>query len=201
MAQAAGVASCMLRDVSDTGDGDLWIFGYGSLVWRPAFEFEEQRPGWIWGWARRFWQGSTDHRGTPQAPGRVVTVVPQPGARCWGVAYRVGPRVARTVLARLDHREKGGYRREHVAVELDDGRHVGSALMYLATPDNENYVGPAPLEEIAAQVRRCHGPSGPNTEYVLRLADALQRIGATPQQDEHVFELAQRVRAAESSTA
>jgi cation transport regulator ChaC len=67
----------------------LWIFGYGSLVWRPSFPFAERRGAWIDGFARRFWQGSTDHRGVPGAPGRVVTLEPDARARCFGVAYRV----------------------------------------------------------------------------------------------------------------
>jgi cation transport regulator ChaC len=65
--------------------------------------------------------------------------------------------------------------------------------MYLATEDNPNYVGPAPLSEIAARVRRCVGPSGSNVEYVLRLAEALRALGVPPEEDEHVFELAARV--------
>ena len=67
----------------------MWVFGYGSLVWRPALPFCERGVGFIEGWVRRFWQGSMDHRGVPEAPGRVVTLAPEPGAECWGVGYRV----------------------------------------------------------------------------------------------------------------
>jgi cation transport regulator ChaC len=167
---------------------DLWIFGYGSLVWRPAFAFEERRAGYIEGWTRRFWQGSTDHRGVPGAPGRVVTLVAEPGSRCWGMAYRVAGAERERVLAQLDHREKGGYERHPVEVRAAGERIA--ALVYVATGDNPNYLGPASLTAIAEQVLRSHGPSGPNREYVLRLAEALRGIGAD---DSHVFELAAEV--------
>ena len=167
-----------------------WIFGYGSLVWRPAFDHVQRHPGTITGWARRFWQGSEDHRGVPGAPGRVVTLVPRPGARCWGMAYQVARQRQDEVLARLDHRERGGYVQHDVVVQLADGRQV-SALAWVATPDNPNYLGPAPLQSIAEQVRRSHGPSGDNRTYVLALADALRAMGAD---DPHVFALAALLR-------
>lgn len=172
--------------MSDSPDEPLWIFGYGSLVWRPAFPFAELRPARLPGWSRRFWQGSTDHRGIPGAPGRVVTLVPDPPSECWGVAYRVHPADGDQVLAQLDHREKGGY--DRLEVDLH-GRTDASfrGVTYLATPENPNYLGPAPLAEIAVQVRRSRGPSGANLEYVTRLAEALRELEAV---DDHVFALA-----------
>ena len=162
-----------------------WIFGYGSLVWRPAFDHVERRPARIDGWARRFWQGSTDHRGVPGAPGRVVTLLPEQGASCWGMAYRVETDEVEQIFARLDWRERGGYERRDLALDLgEDGRVVG--VTWVATPANPNYLGPAPLDEIAEQVRRSEGPSGSNLEYVLELARALREIGAS---DAHVFNL------------
>jgi len=163
----------------------LWIFGYGSLVWRPAFPHVQSEPGYVRGWTRRFWQGSTDHRGVPGAPGRVVTLLPAPEALTWGRAYEVAAEHEAEVLARLDVREQGGYERHLENVVLGD-REV-HALLYVATPDNPNYLGDAPLEAIAAQVRRSRGPSGPNPEYVLELARALREMGAD---DPHVFDLA-----------
>ncbi len=169
---------------------DLWLFGYGSLMWRPDFEHRERQPASVDGWTRRFWQGSTDHRGVPEAPGRVVTLVPEPGARCHGVAYRVAPEVAVTVFAALDHRERGGYARVELTVFVGPAARPQPARMYLATADNPNYLGPAPLPTIAAQIARSHGPSGPNLEYLLRLAGALREQGAD---DEHVFALEREV--------
>ena len=137
-------------------------------------------------WSRRFWQGSTDHRGVPGAPGRVVTLVPEPGARCWGAAYRVEAGHREGVLRALDWREKGGYQRRRVELELAGSGEAVEATVYLATEHNPNYLGPAPAPELAAQVQGAHGPSGSNLEYVLELARALRVLGAD---DPHVYEL------------
>lgn len=175
----------------------LWIFGYGSLVWRPAFAFAERRPARITGFARRFWQGSRDHRGVPERPGRVATLIPDPEAECWGTAYRVEGARVDEVLAALDHRERGGFERHVLTAALPAtgglSRHSVAALVYVATPDNPDYLGPAPLDEIARQVCASVGPSGANVEYVLELARALREMGA---RDDHVFELASLVAAA-----
>lgn len=164
----------------------FWVFGYGSLVYRPAFDHIRREPGWLSGHARRFWQGSTDHRGVPGAPGRVVTLVPDARARCWGMAYEVADAQREAVLAKLDHREQGGYERHLLPVRLS-GPRVVDALVYVATADNVDYLGPATLAEIAAQVRGAHGPSGSNRDYVLQLAAALREHGAS---DPHVEALA-----------
>ena len=95
-----------------------WVFGYGSLIYKVDFPYLEREMAEIHGWARRFWQGSHDHRGTPEAPGRVVTLVPEPGTVCRGVAYRID----NTVFEHLDHREKNGYERYTVAIELLERR-------------------------------------------------------------------------------
>ncbi len=171
---------------------DVWIFGYGSLVWRPDFPFTDAKPATIAGWTRRFWQGSTDHRGVPEAPGRVVTLVEEPGTRCWGRAYLIEAQSRDAVIAHLDYREKGGYalRDVEIAFPGDGGRVPG--LIYIAGPGNPNWLGEAVLDEIAAQVARSAGPSGHNVEYVLELARALRAMGAD---DAHVFALAERVAA------
>jgi len=119
----------------------------------------------------------------------VVTLVPEAGARCWGAAFRVAGSDRDSVLERLDHRERGGFDRLEVDVHDDGPGNPLRALVYVAGPDNPNYLGPAPLDAIAAQVRGARGPSGTNVDYVVGLARALGELGL---EDPHVAELAAR---------
>ena len=154
-------------------------------MWRPAFPYARRSSARVHGWSRRFYQGSTDHRGVPGAPGRVVTLVPEGGAQVFGVVYEVADDDADVVLARLDHREQGGYERVELSAEFfgSDSTRSVDALTYVATPRNDNYLGPASLEAIARQIARARGPSGSNRDYLLSLADALSGLGA---HDPHV---------------
>jgi glutathione-specific gamma-glutamylcyclotransferase len=171
-----------------------WIFGYGSLLWRPAFPHLQRLPGLIRGWARRYWQASTDHRGLPDAPGRVVTLIPALQDHCWGIAFRVAPDAWESVIETLDYRERGGFERTEVTVEFrDSDQPAVRALVYVANERNPNYLGPASEAEIAAQIRDAQGPSGSNVEYALELAAALRRMQAD---DEHVFAVADILSAA-----
>lgn len=179
----------MLRPVAEDlprdDDGRLWIFGYGSLVWRPSFEHALARAAAVQGWTRRFWQRSTDHRGVPGAPGRVATVLEAVGEVCWGRAYAVDREYQDPVLEALDHREKQGYDRRVVSLKFEDGAGP-QALMYVATPDNPSFAGDTPLPELASIIAARRGPSGSNVEYLLQLADALRAMGVD---DPHVFAL------------
>jgi cation transport regulator ChaC len=102
------------------------------------------------------------------------------------MGYAIAPDVVDGVLAHLDHREKGGYERRDVLLYLDGDAAPLPALVYLATERNTEYLGPAPLSELAKQIRAARGPSGSNVEYVVRLAEALRALGAD---DRHVFDL------------
>jgi glutathione-specific gamma-glutamylcyclotransferase len=160
------------------GHEEVWLFGYGSLIWKADFPYIERRPARIRGWSRRFWQGSHDHRGTPESPGRVVTLIADPGATCAGMAYLITPQV----FDPLDLREKNGYLREVVSIEFSAG---GSAqgLVYIARADNDAFLGAATDTEIAGHIAAAVGPSGLNVDYLLRLAQALRELG---EHDPHV---------------
>lgn len=168
----------------------MWIFGYGSLIWKPGFVWEERREGFVEHWVRRFWQESTDHRGVPQAPGRVVTLVAERGARTWGAAYRIAGAHEAEVIAQLDHREKGGYTRHVVPVHGGSGELVtAQAVLWIGGPDNPNWAGPLDTEAIARIVATATGPSGTNLEYAVRLHEALHAMSAA---DDHVDAIVQR---------
>ena len=163
----------------------VWVFGYGSLIWRPDIAFRERRVARVRGWARRFWQGSHDHRGVPHAPGRVVTLVPDRGESCEGMAYLVDESVVEATFAGLDYREKNGYERHAVRLEF----HAGGAcdgVVYIAPAGNPAWLGPAPDADIVAQIRRSTGPSGANIDYLRELVAALRELAID---DPHVFTL------------
>ncbi|XP_074854955.1 glutathione-specific gamma-glutamylcyclotransferase 1 [Carettochelys insculpta] len=170
----------------------LWIFGYGSLVWRPGFAFSARRVGCIRGYSRRFWQGDTFHRGSEKMPGRVVTLQEDYDACTWGVAYEVRGEQIAASLQYLNTREAvlGGYDTKLVKFYPQDKEADEPilALVYIATPQNPTYLGPASEEDIAAQIIVSSGRAGHNIEYLLRLADFMRYF--CPQvEDEHLFSI------------
>jgi glutathione-specific gamma-glutamylcyclotransferase len=111
----------------------------------------------------------------------------------WGVCYEVASQEVDNVLSYLDYREKGGYTRAEVDIFTNDSTdepHLRNVLLYTATEENPEFLGPAPMESIADQIFRSIGPSGKNSEYLLELAKALKLLGI---HDEHVFELEAKV--------
>lgn len=177
---------------------EIWLFGYGSLIYKVDFPFLAKKPASINGWKRRFWQGSHDHRGTPENPGRVATLIEAEGEKCLGVAYQV----TSDVFEHLDHREKNGYLRYQVDIQLYLGKQINpgkqlnlnkqpnieqkKGLVYIAPTTNAAFLGAASEEAIAQHIYRSSGPSGPNREYVFLLADALREM---KEDDSHVFKI------------
>lgn len=168
-----------------------WLFGYGSLIWRPDIDYLERRPAQLRGWARRFWQGSHDHRGIPSRPGRVVTLVEEPAGYCDGMAYLVDAATVAETFASLDHREKNGYERHELPLKFHQDDSIHNGLVYVARQDNHAFLGAASLADMAGQIAASEGPSGLNSDYLFELARALRELGF---EDNHVFELEAAVR-------
>ncbi|XP_002513793.2 gamma-glutamylcyclotransferase 2-3 isoform X1 [Ricinus communis] len=176
----------------------MCVFGYGSLIWKAGFNYDDRLVGFIKGYRRVFYQGSTDHRGTPEYPGRTVTLLPADGEVCWGVAYKISDKEdEETALTYLEVREKQYDQKAYLDFFADPAATtpaVSRVMVYIGSEDkkhNKNYLGPAPLEDIAKQIIRAEGPSGPNRDYLFHLETALLQIGC---KDKHVMDLANEVR-------
>ena len=141
-----------------------WIFGYGSLIWRPDFPFAERRTAAIRGWSRRFWQGSTDHRGVPGDPGRVVTLIREDGAECWGRAYRIESGNGDEIFDRLAYREKGGYDRITLDLHFSGTQaEPVPGFVYFANPDNPTGSAPRRCPTSPARSGAAAGPAAPTS--------------------------------------
>lgn len=167
----------------------LWVFGYGSLMWRPGFEAAERVPAVLAGFARRFCLRSIRYRGTPEAPGLVLALAPDPAARCEGIAYRIAPERAAGTLAYLRERElvTYAYREEEHPVRLADGRTV-PALAYVADPAHPQFAGGLGPAEQAAIIARARGPAGTNRDYLLSTLAQLRAIGIADAEIERLAE-------------
>lgn len=173
-------------------DQEIWLFGYGSVLWKPGFDYLERKRARIFHYRRVFYQGSPDHRGTPEKPGRVVTLLKEEEAWCDGFVFRIAPADEEKVLRALDQREVEGYGREKVEAHVfsETTMEIETVLLdvwvYMATERNPAFLGPAQPEEIAKEALHCHGESGANSEYILCLAQTLRSAGLV---DEHVFKV------------
>ncbi|OCK80959.1 ChaC-like protein [Lepidopterella palustris CBS 459.81] len=202
--------------MTDIGDenNDFWLFGYGSLIWKPPPHYDIRVPGYVEGYVRRFWQASEDHRGTPEAPGRVATLIDRahwetltdhhsslPSEKVWGAAYHIpAPQVA-TVRAYLDIREINGYSIQyapfHPASSSSPSQTTAiTTLIYIGLPSNPQFLGPQDPQLLAAHILKSRGPSGENKEYLYMLETALLEL-SPESEDGHVSDLARRCRALE----
>lgn len=173
---------------------ELWVFGYGSLVWLPNFTYTEKVVGFITGYERRFYQSNVTHRGVPGSPGRVATLLKstRPNAKTHGVAFRlVGREQIASAMEHLNMREStlGGYILEADNVTpVDPNQPEVPAVFYVATEENDQYTGQESLVKLARIIATAKGPSGPNTDYLFNLAKWQHKYCPTVK-DEHLYGL------------
>src|SRR3954449_3263455 len=163
---------------TELSKGDLWVFGYGSLMWRPGFEYIEQVPARLIGEHRALCVYSFVHRGTPEKPGLVLGL--DRGGACRGIAFRVAEKHRSATIAYLREREQvtSVYREVMRSVWLEnDSRQRVSALAYVVDRGHVQYAGRLSLAEQLRHVLQGHGQSGVNRDYVVATVKAIEAEG------------------------
>ena len=158
--------------------GDLWVFGYGSLMWRPGFVFKERISARLIGLHRALCVFSFVHRGTPEKPGLVLGL--DRGGMCRGIAFRVAAAKRDKTIAYLRGREQvtSVYLETVRRIELEDeARRQVRALTYVVDRGHVQYAGRLSVEQSVHYVRQGHGRSGINRDYVIETVRALEALG------------------------
>ncbi|KAF2626847.1 ChaC-like protein [Macroventuria anomochaeta] len=194
------------KQIEEFGSNDdFWLFGYGSLIWKPPPHFDQRVPGYIEGYVRRFWQ---DHRGTPEAPGRVVTLIDrahwdtlsdhhEPTERVWGAAYHIPAAKVPEVREYLDIREINGYSIQFTPFHPASDSKPIRCLVYIGLPENPQFLGPQDPNALARKILQSRGPSGENREYLFNLEEAL--LGLSEESgDKHISDLVARCKKLEA---
>jgi cation transport protein ChaC len=176
----------------DHAPKDLWVFGYGSLIWQPGFDYLERVGARLVGLHRSLCVYSFVHRGTPERPGLVLGI--DHGGACRGIAYRVAANKRADTLAYLRAREQvTAVYRETIRVawlEGKPGRRI-DAVCYVVDRSHPQYAGRLTLEQQMHHVRQGHGRSGNNRDYVIETVTALEALGC---RDASLHLLAERLK-------
>lgn len=154
---------------------DVWVFGYGSLIWNPAFHFDERRVVHLHGYRRCFSFWSVGGRGTPEKPGLMLAL--EPGGSCRGVGFRIRRDKALTELRSVFMREMvtGAYKARWVTVRC--GGEKIRAITFVANPSHGNYAGVLPLETVADYLWNAGGWLGRGRDYLINTVDHLDELG------------------------
>jgi cation transport protein ChaC len=175
--------------VAHLPSGDLWVFGYGSLMWSPCFAYRESRLARAHGYHRALCILSTRYRGTRRKPGIVMGLCR--GGSCWGMAFRIAARDVPRTLERLWEREmqRRTYEPRLLAVRVRDGREV-HALAFLADPAHPSYVHELDLHGRARLVAQGIGQRGPCIEYIRNTLQHMHEVGVRDPHLERVLHAA-----------
>jgi cation transport protein ChaC len=167
-----------MHTTAERDGGDLWVFGYGSLMWRPGFAYLERVPARLIGLHRALCVFSFVHRGTPERPGLVLGL--DRGGMCRGIAYRVAAAARHETIAYLRGREQvtSVYVEIMRQIELEEhAKRRVRALCFTVDRSHVQYAGRLTLAESLHHVREGHGKSGANRDYVLETVRALEALG------------------------
>ena len=172
------------------GGGDVWIFGYASLIWRPEFEAAEERPAKVHGWHRALAMRSRVNRGTPECPGLVFALIP--GGSCHGRAFRIDAQRAEAELHRLWRREmpSGVYDPKWLACHTPQG--IVRGLAFTLSKRSPNHTGALPDGELVEILRTANGRYGSTLSYLVETARSLRTCGIRDRDVERLVALARR---------
>lgn len=170
---------------------NYWVFGYGSLMWRPGFSFIEQAPARLEGFTRDMCLLSIHYRGTRDAPGMVCGL--SPGGVCEGLAFRIAPDLVNTVIGYLDERELISYIYipRHLPVTLNSGQTV-VARAYVADATHEQFAGHWPEDAKIAHIAQGIGSEGTSVDYLANIVNHLRDLNIS---DANLESLLEKVRA------
>lgn len=155
-------------------DDDVWVFGYGSLIWRPDFDFSERRDGLLWGYHRALCLWSRINRGTPDRPGLVFGL--DHGGACRGMLFRIAAAQVPVTMDALWRREmpSGAYVPKWLNCRTPSGN--VKALVFTMNRATDAYVRDLPAESLVKIIHSAHGSNGPCLEYVVETAQALKKF-------------------------
>jgi len=179
------------RTLAEWGErGDVWIFGYASLIWRPEFAAAEERPAKVHGWHRSLAMRSRINRGTPECPGLVFALIP--GGSCQGRAYRIEQARVETELRRLWGREmpSGVYDPKWLACRTPQGPVRG--LAFTLSRRSPNHTGVPDDGELIEILRTANGRYGSTLAYLVETARSLRTCGIRDRDVERMVALARR---------
>ncbi|MCB2136860.1 MAG: gamma-glutamylcyclotransferase [Rhodobacteraceae bacterium] len=186
----AGIADATAGIIAQRPPGPLWVFAYGSLIWKPIFEPLRHIPAAARGWHRAFCIELTSWRGTPDAPGLMMGLLP--GGTCKGLAQEVAEDAVGDVVEALVRRETP-FRELLPAqgwIRLDTGEGPLTALVYYAPPPEEDLRADLTLAETAAMIAQACGHAGSSAEYLQETVAALESHGI---RDRHLWQLQRQV--------
>jgi cation transport protein ChaC len=173
--------------------GDLWVFGYGSLMWSPGFSYKERAPARVHGYHRALCILSTRYRGTKRKPGLVMGLCR--GGSCWGMAFRVDSARVRHALGRLWQREmpRRVYAPRLLQAQLRSGRYV-KALAFLADPTHPAFVHELDLHGRARLVAQGSGQRGLCVDYIRNTIEHMDEVGVRDPHLERILHAALALR-------
>ncbi|CAF0760923.1 unnamed protein product [Brachionus calyciflorus] len=201
----------------------IYLFGYGSLMWKVDFEYTRKLYGFVKNYKRHFWLLSDDHRGTPENLGRVVTLVKTENEsdKVYGVAYEIHSDNMEKTFENLHFREKCGYSLKEIIFYPHENKKSKvfesnpkfiTCVCYYANEDNSYYSPTNDLSLLSSQIHKSIGPSGTNKEYLFNLCNALRELIKQNSQNDseeenelskifqyenHLFELENKVKSLE----